>query len=117
MPTFTTSGSMIHKAGENVDSTISGHYILDDWLDEAEAYVNLLCRKDYTTDWASLEANKKNVLREAVSNLVAIYAISYNMSGYTTRVEAEDMINVLWSRFLDCVMLLRDQKSVTDISS
>ena len=77
MPTFTTSGAMLYKAGENADSTITGHWIIDSWLDDAEAYVNLLCRYDFTTNWASLDTNTKNVLREAVENLTAIYVIQY----------------------------------------
>jgi len=117
MPTFTTSGATIYKAGVNAAASITGHWQIDNWIDDVEHYICLLCRTDFISAWGTMDANKKYVLREAVENLAAIYCIQYDMSGYTSRVEAEDMINILWARFQDCVMLLKDQKSVTDVLS
>jgi len=52
----------------------------------------------------------KSVLTQAASNLAAIYAISYDMSGFTTRGEAEDMINILRDSALRGMSILRDKK-------
>ena len=42
--------------------------------------------------------------------MAAIYVIQYDMSGYTSRVEAEDMVNILRDAALRGLALLRDKK-------
>ena len=111
MGTLAISGAAIEKAGANVSASLNTEY--DTWILEAESYLCVLSRYNWIDNYASLNADVKLILEEAVSNLAAIYAIQYDMSGYTSRVEAEDMINVLWARFNQCVKLLQDQVSVT----
>lgn len=114
---FTTSGAVLIKAGTNASATlkVSGAAITR-FLEEAEAFCCLKSRYDYVTNWASLDSVTKKALSEAVANLAAIYLIQYDMSGYTSRVEAEDMINILWARFNQIMDEIRDQKAVTDLS-
>jgi hypothetical protein len=57
-----------------------------------------------------LNADVKGLLKEAASDLAAIYVIQFDMSGYTSRTEAEDMINVLRDAALRALSLLRDKK-------
>lgn len=113
---FTTSGAVIRKMGANASSAItqSDAFILQ-MVEEAESYVNVLTRYNFSDNYAGLNDDVKKLLSETVENLAAIYGIMYDMSGFTSRIEAEDMINVLWARFQMCVDLLRDQKSVTYI--
>ncbi len=82
--------------GENIDAT---------WTDterdevglQAEAYVSGLLDYDAVTNWANLSANLKIILTEFVARTIAVQGIAFNMAGYTSRVEAEDMINLsLW---------------------
>jgi hypothetical protein len=110
--TLATSGSVIIKAGANVSSSIAND-TWDTWIEEAEAVVSTISRYDWVTNYATVETNFKPILREIVSNIAAIYAIIYDMSGYTTRIEAEDMINVLRDAALRGLSLLRDQKGVS----
>jgi len=44
------------------------------------------------------------------SNLAAIMVIQYDFSGFTSRIEAEDMINVLRDAALRGMSILRDKK-------
>ena len=120
--TFCVSGMVLAKAGENVDATLAtvsnttkvgDDYFIDIWITEAESYINVLTRNNYTDSYATLNVDTKKILQEASSNLAAIYAIQWNMAGYTSRIEAEDMINILWARFKQCIKLLEDQKAVT----
>lgn len=112
MASYVLSGACVVKAGANVAATINTQYV-DYFIPQAEAYLNVLSRKNWNTVYATLDSDTKKILEEAVSNLAAIYAIQYDMSGYTSRVEAEDMINVLYARFIQCVQILQDQEAVT----
>ena len=40
-----------------------------------------------------------------------MFGIMYDMSGFTSRTEAEDMINVLRDTYLASLSLLRDKKT------
>jgi len=64
-----------------------------------------------------LNTDVKKILTEACSNLVAIYGIQYNMVGFTSRVEAEDMVNILWARFQQCIDVLKDERTPKYIDS
>jgi len=108
---FATAAECASKAGENVDATGWVEANINQWCSEAESFINVLCRYTFSDNYATLNADVKKILTEACSNLVAIYGISFNMSGYTTRVEAEDMINILYTRFVQCIGLLELQKS------
>lgn len=110
---FATKAECDSKAGENVDSTGWVEANINQWCSEAESFINVICRYNFSDSYAGLNADVKKILTEACSNLVAIYGINYNMSGFTSRVEAEDMINILWARFMQCVAILKDQRNVT----
>ena len=77
----------------------------------AESTVNTVARFNFSDAVTTgLNADVKGLLSDICSSLVAIEAISYDMSGYTSRVEAEDMINVLRDGALRGLSILRDKK-------
>ena len=81
---------------------------------QAESIINVICRKVFASTiaaFAALPASTRYILTAATSSLAAIFAIEYDMSGFTSRVEAEDMINVLRDEFLRNVAILRDKKN------
>src|SRR3990167_8257215 len=108
-----TEAELNAKAGENVDLTGWTEANKNLWIAQAEAYLTCLSKFNWQDNYSSLNADVKTVLSEAVSNLVAIYGIQYNMAGFTSRIEAEDMVNILWARFQQCAILLRDQTVVS----
>jgi len=59
-----------------------------------EAYICDLIKYDAVTNWGSLNAVYKLMMSEYVARAIALEAIKYEMSGFTTRQEAEDLIDV-----------------------
>lgn len=105
--TLCLSGAMLLKAGKNVSSDISvSDTKCNSFINEAECYVIGATKTNWIDTYATLNADKKLILQEAVSNLAGIYAISYDMSGFTSRAEAELMISVLYRRAMDCLKVL-----------
>lgn len=109
---FATSDEIKTKAGENVDTTGSTEARINALCLQAESYINITSRYNWSDEYSGLNADVKGILSEAESCFVAFYLIQFNMSGYTTRVEAEDMITILKVRFNECIELLKDQKNV-----
>lgn len=106
---FATSDEILVKAGENYDTGITEARINALCL-QVESLINCVTRYNWSDAYSGLNADVKGILSEVASNLVAIYIISWNMAGYTSRVEAEDMINILRDAALRGMSLLRDQK-------
>ena len=110
MATLCLSGAVLLKAGAGVSSNFTGgngEANLVPLINQAEAYVNVLTRYDWIGNWTSLDAQDKLLLEQAASDLAAIYAIQYDMSGYTNRLEAQTMLDVLRDRFVQAVDLLK----------
>ena len=92
---------------------VGSDFIIDLWITEAEAYVNNLSRYDWVGNYASLDANDKKILQEIASCYAAIYAVNYDMGGFSSRVAAEDKINVLRERLIISLDLLKEDKTRT----
>ena len=79
---------------------------------QAESFVNVMTRFNFSdAATAGLNADIQGILSDVVSSLVAIEGIAYDMSGYTTRTEAENKINVLRDGALRALSILRDKKA------
>ena len=106
---------LVPYLGENIDATYDATMQDDVGLD-AEAFLTTLCRKDWVTDFAGLNAKTKRLLSEYVCRAMALAGIAFNMAGFTSRIEAEDMLNIHLFRMNIIENILRDQKSVTYMS-
>ena len=107
---FATTVEIQRKAGANASATSKAEAYTNDYISQAEAEINSSVRYNFSDNFATLNADTKNILKEAASNLAAIYVITYDMSGFDSRIEAEDMINVLRDSYLRCIKVLRDKK-------
>lgn len=110
--TLCTSGAAIRKAGANANSTIvaSGSAI-QDWTDQAEGYIISFTRRDWVDSYSSVDAGVKHALADCCSDLVAKKIINYDMSGYTSRLEAQTMLDVLDDNANRILKELKDFKS------
>ena len=96
---LTTSGQCVLKAGPNIASStlFSGAAADANWgrlITEAEGVVCVMTRYDWLTNYASLTSGAKLIIGDLVSNLATINAIQSDLDVYTSRVDAEDKINV-----------------------
>lgn len=110
---WASSAHVIQKCGAGASTSGASVVYSDSFLEQAESYINCITRYNWTDKWATLNTDVKMILREASSNLAAIYAINFNMAGYSSKEEAELMMNVLKKRFDECIEVLIDQKSET----
>ena len=108
---FCTTAEVARKAGANASATSVAEAYTNDYVAQAESTINVLCRYNFSDNYSTLNADTKQILKSAATCLAAIDVISYDMSGFTTRTEAEDMINVLRDSALRSLSLLRDKKA------
>ena len=108
---FATTAEIARKAGAGANSTATAEAYTNDFIAQAESEINVMTRYNWSDVYSTLNADVKGILKEAGSNLAAIYCILYDMGGYTSRTEAENMINTLRDGYLRCISILRDVKA------
>ncbi len=108
---FATTAEVQRKAGANASATSNVEAYINDFMTQVESSINAVTRFNWSTNYSGLSTDVKGILKEVASNLAAIYVIQYDFSGFTSRIEAEDMINILRDAALRGLSLLRDQKT------
>ncbi len=115
--TMCLSGAAMVKAGLNIPNSISSadvfvgaDFVVDHWINQAESVINANIRFNFTDAYGTLNADTKMILNDVASSLAAINIIQYDMNSYTTRIEAEDMVNIQRDIALRGLSILRDKK-------
>jgi len=110
--TLTTSGSAIRKAGERANSTIvASGSALADWSNQSEGRIVADSNKNWVSQYATLSDDIKNILSDTSSDLIAMKIITYNMQDFTSRTEAQTMLDMLRDNALGNMRVLKDMKS------
>lgn len=104
-------------AGENVDLTGWTEANKNAWMDQVEAFLCVLMRYNIVDAYTGLNEDVKRIFSEYAARYCAVQGIAYNMAGFTSRVEAENMINVHVYRMEKLEELLKDQKNVAFIQT
>lgn len=106
---FATTAEIGRKAGANASATSIAEAYTNQYIAEAESYINTASNYNWSDSYATLNADVKGILKEAGSSLAAIYCINYDMSGFSSRQEALIMVNILWARVDACIKLLEKE--------
>ncbi len=114
---MTTEVEILQKMGKNANVTDFDTTAMTASNLRAESIINCVCRNNFSDTFSTDNIDVKQILSDFCSSFVAIEGIAYDMSGFTSRIEAEDMINVLRDGMLRAMSLLRDQKVVTFINA
>jgi len=99
--TLCTSGAIVAKCGANVSAVAAASdALVQQFALEAEDFVNLATRYDWTKNFTAEVSGAivQYAISDAVASIAGTSLIAYDMSGYMTRGEAEDLINILYDR-------------------
>ena len=114
---FAQDADILLRAGNNAHADVKAAGWFDTIIIDVEAFINCMTRFDWSTldATATMHASVRGILVDTAACLAAIEGIAWDMSGYTSRIEAEDMINVLRDIALRNMSILRDKKVQTFI--
>ena len=111
--TIVTEAEIAIMAGENVDATGDTEANRNDLVAQAESYLSNLMRYNVVDNYSTLNEDVKRMLSEWAARYVGLTLIAYNMAGFTTRIEAENMVKIHSWRMNKIEDLLKDQVTVT----
>ena len=110
---FATTAEVMRKTGANADAVSNAEAYINQYMTEAESYINAVCRYNFSDNYETLNADVKAILKMVASNLAAMDVIIYNMSGFTSRTEAQTMLDVLYQRAKDGIKELKEKQTQT----
>jgi len=110
--TLCSSEAIIRKAGANANSdAVASLALLSNYCDEAEGFVCFKTRYDWVTNIGKVSTNFKPMLADATSDLAAMKIINYNMDGFTSRLEAQTMLDVLKDNSAQIIADLKEKEN------
>ena len=112
---FAQDADILLRVGTNANAAVKAAGWFDTIILDVEAVINCSSRYDWSTaDAASaLNATVRGILIDTGACLAAIEGISFDMSGFSSRTEAENMVNILRDIALRNLSILRDKKTQT----
>ena len=114
---YTKNTDIQALAGINANTTSKAIAATDVYVLDVEAKINALTRYDWSTKWPTMSGNVgAGILTETGAALCAIKVIQYDMSGFTSRYEAETMLDVLRDTALTNMAILRNKNTETFIN-
>src|SRR3990172_4181514 len=106
---FATTAEVQRKVGANPSATSNVEAYINQFMTEAESYINVVSGKNWSDAYSGLNVDVKGILKEAASNLAAMYVINYDATAIKTAnglIEFEDRMIVLFSRVKECIKIL-----------
>lgn len=111
------SGAVKVKAGGNISSIFNQE---PDWftqvINQAESFINVKTRIDYTAAYSGLSDDKKKILEDVASSKAAMAVINYDMSGFPSKREAETMLDFNINTVDDGINILKEKEATDFIS-
>ena len=116
---FAQDADILLRVGTNASATVKAAGWFDTIIIDVEGIISCACRFDFVAaDTATaIDAKVRDILVDCGACLAAIVGITWDMSGFTSRVEAEDMVNILRDTALRNISILRDEKTQTFIKN
>jgi hypothetical protein len=107
---FAQDADILLRVGTNASATVKAAGWFDTIILDVEALINCATRYDWSKADAAttLNASIRGILVDTSACLAAIEGITWDMSGFTSRGEAESMITVLRDTALRNLQFLRD---------
>ena len=78
-------------------------------MTQVESLINVSTTYNWSDAYATLNVDVRGILKEVATNLAAMYVIQYDMSGFSSRIEAETMLDVLREGALRGMSILRNK--------
>ena len=109
--TLTTSGAVKLLCGTNASTTIiNSPTNMTTLINLAEGELCSATRVDWLTNWTSLSSSYSGAVNSACASKAAMLVIAYDMSGYTSRAEAQTMLDLLRDNYERALKYLDESK-------
>lgn len=106
--TLCDSAAVKIKAGDKADALTDAEYTAA--INRAEGFICSQARYDFVANSGAVSAIGKTLLQDVASSKAAIEVINKDMSGFSSRTEAQVMLDANYTNVVDIINMLRDDK-------
>lgn len=114
---FATTAEVLRHAGVGASAASSDEAFVNQYITEAESWINILTGVNYSDTFSTLNGDKADILKLAAATYAAIGVCKYDVSGYASAREQENIININWQTFMMCIKLLTIKNKTTFLSA
>jgi hypothetical protein len=82
---FATTAEILRHAGVGASSTSKDEAYTNQYIAEAESWINILTGVNYSDSYSTLDADKRDILKLASAVYAAIGVCKFDVSGYSRR--------------------------------
>ena len=107
--TLCVNADVVEEVGLNANAIYSVEAYTNKYIKKAEGFICSQARYNFVANYASVSTMGKEFLRKVTSELAAIDVIKQDMGGFTSRTEAQVMIDILYNLAVEAINLLRDE--------
>src|SRR3990167_6571580 len=108
---FATTAEVQRKVGANASATSNVEAYTNDFMTQAESFINAAIGFNFSDSYSTLNVDVKGILKEAASNLAAIYVLNFDATAIvaaTSLIEFEDRLTVLIFKYQECLRILKE---------
>ena len=107
---FATTAEVQRKVGANASTTANVEAYINDFMTQAESWINSITRYNWSDAYSALNVDIKGLLKMAASAKAAMAVINYDLRGFSSLMEAQTRLNVLaWEIDLAIKMLINQE--------
>ncbi len=103
---FVTTAEVLRHAGTGASTASIDEAFVNQYVAEAESWINILTGVNYSDTYSTLNEDKRDLLKLAAGTYAAIGVAKYDVTGYASPREQENIINICWQTFIMCIKLL-----------
>ena len=105
---FATTAEVQRKVGANVSSVSNVEAFINQYMTEAESFINVVCGVNYSDTFGALNVDVKGILKRWAVALAAFDVIDYDTSGANQR-EFERRMDALLDQSNKCQTLMKNK--------
>ena len=114
---FATTAEVQRRAGAKASAVSNVEAYINDFMTQAESYINTVCKFNFSDVYSTLNADVKAILKECAACLAAIDVIIYDTSNFGSASQANLSVNVLWAKADKCLNELKEKDKQSFIRS
>ena len=103
---FVTTAEVLRYAGKGASSVSSAEAYVNQYVATAESDINLLTQINFSDIYSTLDADTRDSLKECAGRMAANDVAGYDVQGYASPREQENIMNHNWKRYLFLLKLL-----------